>query len=269
MEKNIDDVFTKASKQGFHERVSVLSVRPNPCNFYRDADDDEFQEEILNTAEDQKHTPQMQDLIGYYDEGDDGKSVTLLSGEKRWRAALINYENGDGGEYLDFLLIPKPQSQEEEYVKIIQFNNHSDFSKDIRAKSAKILWDIIEKTEPELSFTQKTKKIAVKLNKTDRTVRNYLASYHITSQGDASLLEQNVDAQEEQNMEEDLLKKQEVEERLQMVSKEIAEQLATNTKLKQTKKKGYVLSFNLENSDDLLSLLSILGCENVNLNGLD
>lgn len=268
---NIDDVFTMNAKQGFHERVSVLDVRPNPNNFYRNIEDEEYLEEIKNTAEDQKHTPQMQDLIGYYDELDDGKKVTLLSGEKRWRAALINFQNGEGNEYLDFLLLPKPQSKEEEFIKIIQFNNHTDFSKDIRAKSAKILWDILNKTESGLSFTQLTKIIATKLNKSDRTVRNYLASYNITStsQGEDSHLKKSVDSEEENKINQDMIKKQELDEKLCSISKNLEAKLATNTKLKQTKKKGYILTFNLENLDDLSCFLSILNCEDVNLNGLE
>ena len=268
---NIDDYFINNSDTGYHDRISLFDIRPNPMNFFRKHDEAE-EERIQNMAEQNVGKWQKMDLIVYEDEKDDGCHYTLLSGEKRWRMAKYNCERDKVSEMVEVTVLPKPKSLDDEQFSIMQFNNHTQFNKATKLEIVKRMWNWFEENQPEANVTQRSKYIARFLDEEsdsyDRTIRNYFVELGLTK-GQKSAIEESVDAMEDEEMQEDILRQEELKERLNMVSKEIEDLSTFKSKLKQTKKKGYTLTFSLENIDDLISLLSMMSCEDVNLNGLD
>ena len=94
------------------ETVLVTNIRINEMNDYNMEDVDALAENILDRG-------QMNAGLGYYEDKGDGCSITLLGGERRWRAVSQNYEKGlgDGIYIIDVCEKPKDKWEEEELIR--------------------------------------------------------------------------------------------------------------------------------------------------------
>jgi len=81
--------------------------------------------------------------VVYEQSGEDGKHYTLLSGERRLKAITKNYEEGKGDGLMDVKVVPKPQDDADEYLRLIRNNAQRNKSKQIREK------DIMQVMDPD------------------------------------------------------------------------------------------------------------------------
>lgn len=112
-------------------KIKVTDIRENPLNFYEKEDiykktiDKETGQdiELVSLAEGIKENGQMHNVVVYEDTTiNDGKKYTLISGARRYKATLLNYEQGDSSGELDALIIAKPSNPFEEQLLIIEGN---------------------------------------------------------------------------------------------------------------------------------------------------
>lgn len=112
-------------------KIKVTDVRENPLNFYEKEDiykktiDKETGQdiELVSLAEGIKENGQMHNVVVYEDTTiNDGKKYTLISGARRYKATLMNYEKGDCNGEIDALIIAKPNNPYEEQMLIIEGN---------------------------------------------------------------------------------------------------------------------------------------------------
>ena len=258
---DINSLFMNGVPEGTTQIVSVMDIRRNPKNFFRTHSEEE---ELLiqQEAEKQLHEPQIIALVGYEDYQEDGKRLTLLSGEKRWRAALFNYENGRGKELIRLQVVPKPKNDDEELKLIIGFNNQTNFSKDIISEAIRKMYNIISKEHPEYSPTKLSEYIAPFVGVSDRQVRNYFRELKLGNfANERSVIEQSADeafAEEQQRMEDEKRRT----EWCERVGNEIKERIDTDTKVKANKKD--VITITMTSSiDDMYYLLEVLHLDDV------
>lgn len=259
---DINSLFMNGVPEGTTQIVSVMDVRRNPQNFFRTHSEEE-ELIIQQEADKQLHEPQIIALVGYEDHQDDGKRYTLLSGEKRWRAALFNYENGRGKELIRLQVVPKPKSVDEEVKLIIGFNNQTNFSKEIISEAVKKMYNILSKEHPEYSPTKLSESIAPFVGVSDRQVRNYFRELKLGNfANERSVIEESADeafAEEEQQKVEDEKRRNEWCER---VANEIKERIDTDTKVK-TNKKDVITITMTSSIDDMYYLLEVLHLDDV------
>lgn len=112
-------------------KINVVDVRENPLNFYekdgiyKKTIDKETGQDIalVSLAEGIKERGQMHNLVVYEDTSiNDGKKYTLISGARRYKAVLMNYNNGESDGNMDALIITKPNNPYEEQMLIIEAN---------------------------------------------------------------------------------------------------------------------------------------------------
>lgn len=113
-------------------KIKVTDIRENPLNFYEKEDiykktiDKETGQdiELVSLAEGIKENGQMHNVVVYEDTTiNDGKKYTLISGARRYKATLWNYEKDNtASDVLDALIIPKPSNPYEEQMLIIEGN---------------------------------------------------------------------------------------------------------------------------------------------------
>ena len=168
--------------------MNIYAIRFNPLNFYRkeihqDEDSEENQEFIQLAAENFRERAQTQPLEVYYDDSiEDGKSFTLISGEKRLRAALYNHKHGLGPDTVLVLIHPKPKDKTEELEWIMEANDQTVFSKETRKQAVENWYNILREKNPTWSYTKLSRAIKGKVGYTsDRQVRNVLAELGILS----------------------------------------------------------------------------------------
>lgn len=170
------------------QMMNIYAIRYNPLNFYRkelhqNEDSEECQEFIEMAAENYRSKAQTQPLEVYYDDslGDD-KCFTLISGEKRLRAAIYNHQHGYGSDKILVLIRPKPKDKEEELLWIMEANDQTIFSKDVQLQVIENFYNILSQQHPDWSYTKLSNVIAPKAGYTSgRQVRNKLKDLGILS----------------------------------------------------------------------------------------
>lgn len=118
------------------EKVSVTDIRPNPRNFYGESEEEEAYVEAM--AQLIQENGQESNGVVYEQSGEDGKHYTLLSGERRLKAITKNYEEGKGDGLMDVKVVPQPQDDADEYLRLIRNNAQRNKSKQIREKEVEI-----------------------------------------------------------------------------------------------------------------------------------
>lgn len=112
-------------------KINVSQIRENPLNFYekedvykRTIDKETGQDiELVSLAEGIKEKGQMHNIVVYADNTiNDGKEYTLISGARRYKAILLNYQNGESDGSVDALVIDKPANAYEESMLIMEGN---------------------------------------------------------------------------------------------------------------------------------------------------
>ena len=112
-------------------KINVSQIRENPLNFYekedvykRTIDKETGQDiELVSLAEGIKEKGQMHNIVVYADNTlNDGKEYTLISGARRYKAILFNFQNGESDGSVDALIIDKPQNAYEESMLIMEGN---------------------------------------------------------------------------------------------------------------------------------------------------
>lgn len=118
------------------EKISVTDIRPNPRNFYRESEDeDEYVEAMAQLIQE---NGQESNGVVFEQSGEDGKHYTLLSGERRLKAITKNFEEGKGDGLMDVKVVPRPQDDMDEYLRLIRNNAQRNKSKQIREKEVEI-----------------------------------------------------------------------------------------------------------------------------------
>lgn len=124
------DVMSEGSS---FQKIHVQDIRPNVNNFYAHIDDIDEEQYVSDMAEQLKEYGQDSNAVVYKDlSPNDGKSYTLLAGERRWKAVVKNYENGIGDGMLQVKIINKPEDETQELLRIISNNSQRDKSKEVR-----------------------------------------------------------------------------------------------------------------------------------------
>ena len=78
-----------------YRKIHVDEIRVNKNNFYHEEDDEDYY--VDSMAELLKNDGMDANGVLYEDDSiNDGKTYTLLSGERRFKATKKNYENGIG-----------------------------------------------------------------------------------------------------------------------------------------------------------------------------
>ena len=169
---SVQDVMTRGYKD-----ISVSKIRVNPVNFYAENDDEEI------------YVDQMADLIEEWgqdvnavvyldDSQDDGKTYTLLSGERRFKAISKLFDQNQGDGMIHVKIVDKPESMDSEMLQIITKNANRNKSKEVREHEVQILSEIWqhmvdENRAPKGRFVEWA---ATQIGVSPRTVTNYLKS---------------------------------------------------------------------------------------------
>lgn len=258
-----------------HKDVLLSDIRPNPLNFRRRLlKDSEFEKQVLEEAHSQLLSPLTspievyEDPIGY-DENEnplnDGKRYTIISGEKRWRGALHNYEQAisrddeDANPYIYVSIQPKPKEYFDEVHEICKYNNQDQVPKKILAKIINKLAIEILKEEPTIKHRELQARLGYLVGRTDKTARNYIANivYDVTKGRDIS------DEELDQAIEDVLQKNNHRDAWCNRISEHIKEELGggIGAKISVSKKNTFSLKLSVKNLEDLQSLLSICNLE--------
>lgn len=235
---SVQDAMTRGYKD-----VSVSKIRVNPINFYAENSDEEL------------YVDQMADLIEEWgqdvnavvyvdDSQDDGKTYTLLSGERRFKAISKLFDQNQGDGMIHVKIVDKPESVDAEMIQIISNNAIRNKSKEVREHEVQILSEIWqhmvdEKRAPEGRFVEWA---ATQIGVSPRSVTNYLKSSQ-TKQSSTSGNSLSSEEQEEEIPAEDL---KEYEELLQ-------ERFQHSVKIS-TKKKMIQIKF--KTVDELLEFIN-------------
>lgn len=238
-----------------YKQIHVDEIRVNPVNFYREEEDEHFY--VNSMAELIQKDGMDANGIVYLDQSiDDGKSYTLLSGERRFKAVQKNYENDlcDGLFYAK--VVTKPQNETEEMLRIISANNHRNKSPELRRKEVKALemcWNEL-KARGEKIQGKKREWIAEKIGLSPRMVQNYLKD---EPKEEPSNTEQE---DSEASQEEDDVKtaKEELKEKYKAISKRAKEIYDMDIKITE---KSVALKF--DGQEELREVLSKLGLEDL------
>ncbi|WP_217948558.1 MULTISPECIES: ParB N-terminal domain-containing protein [Erysipelotrichaceae] len=156
------------------EKVSVTDIRPNPRNFYGESEEEEAYVEAM--AQLIQENGQESNGVVYEQSGEDGKHYTLLSGERRLKAITKNYEEGKGDGLMDVKVVPQPQDDADEYLRLIRNNAQRNKSKQIREKEVEIALGIYNQLaeQGQRPAGKKREWIGAQVGLSPRQVQSYL-----------------------------------------------------------------------------------------------
>lgn len=158
-----------------YRKIHVDEIRVNKNNFYHEEDDEDYY--VDSMAELLKNDGMDANGVLYEDDSiNDGKTYTLLSGERRFKATKKNYENGIGDGLFFAKVVKKPENETEEMLRIISANNQRNKSKELRKKEVNALqmcWDELV-ARGEKPKGRKREWMAEKIGVSPRMIQNYL-----------------------------------------------------------------------------------------------
>ncbi len=157
-----------------YRKIHVDEIRVNRFNFYHDEEDEDYYVESM--AKILKKDGMDANGVVYAEKLDDGKSYTLLAGERRFKATKKNFDDGTGDGLFYAKVIKKPENETDEILRIISANNQRNKSKELRKKEVAALqrcWDtlVAEGKKPE---GRKRDWMAEKIGLSPRMIQNYL-----------------------------------------------------------------------------------------------
>lgn len=146
--------------------VHVDEIRANPNNIYPMSDVEELAEQILQIGE------QITPGEAYLDDKGDDKRFTLTSGERRYRAISLLYQQKRHDGMMDLIIVEKPKDRWSEYRRIRAANIHRSDNPDVQEMEIK---QLLEEYDYLASVNQKPKGlkrdwIAKELGVSGRTV---------------------------------------------------------------------------------------------------
>ncbi len=169
---SVQDVMTRGYKD-----ISVSKIRVNPVNFYAEnADEEIYVDQMADLIEE---WGQDVNAVVYLDDSqDDGKTYTLLSGERRFKAISKLFDQNQGDGMIHVKIVDKPESMDSEMLQIITKNANRNKSKEVREHEVQILSEIWqhmvdENRAPKGRFVEWA---ATQIGVSPRTVTNYLKS---------------------------------------------------------------------------------------------
>lgn len=277
--KEFDQELKKVKSKSEVDCVHWSEVRYNPQNIGRNGPDEENLVEQM--AECLRNEGQLHTIVVYRDETlGDGKKYTLLSGERRTKAAEYNEENfGIESENYDVqnkscdgmlmaTIIPKPETSNMESLLLIEANNQTSaesLTEDNKREIVKKLAQYFEEEKSAGRLKYKGLKrdwIAGHCCLAPRTVQNYLTG----KKSDSTAMQKNLTQAEEEEMKQEL-------EAQKMKEKEIKEYCDTfarnasnyfDCKVKMNKK--YAITIEPSGKEDLEAILMLL---NLNEDGTE
>ena len=215
--KEFDQELKKVKSKSEVDCVHWSEVRYNPQNIGRNGPDEENLVEQM--AECLRNEGQLHTIVVYRDETlGDGKKYTLLSGERRTKAAEYNEENfGIESENYDVqnkscdgmlmaTIIPKPETSNMESLLLIEANNQTSaesLTEDNKREIVKKLAQYFEEEKSAGRLKYKGLKrdwIAGHCCLAPRTVQNYLTG----KKSDPTAMQKNLTQAEEEEMKQEL-----------------------------------------------------------------
>lgn len=251
--------------------IFYQDIRFSKMNVGRDGEGEEELVEnmadMLATDPENKNRIQQESLAVVYEDTtpNDGKRYTLLSGHLRCKAVQKAYEEGKGDGLLYCRIDEKPKNDFDEFKTILRHNFQTERDADYKQKVVERFSEFYEKLmqDPNAEkpgqrkrawIAEQCKKSGV-LNLGERTIQKFLTGDYPLP--DRSKLEQAVDLETE----EEIRQKMEMER----IDKEQREKLASRVvnacgiKNARINKKYNSITINVENKEDLMSFLALLG----------
>lgn len=185
------------------QKIHIRDIRPNIKNFYAHINDEDEIQYVNDMASQLEEYGQDSNAVVYYDvEPNDGKKYTLLAGERRWKAACLNYENGIGDGMLQVKIIDKPNDETQELLRIISNNSQRDKSKEVRKAeidALELCWQDLE-NRGQRPQGKKRDWIAQYIGLSPRQVQEYLTGNLATTSETTEV----VDVQNEEEIQQGL-----------------------------------------------------------------
>ena len=234
------------------QKVHVKDIRPNVNNFYAHIDDNDEEQYVSDMAKQLKEYGQDSNAVVYYDiSPNDGKKYTLLAGERRWKAASLNWESGIGDGMVQVKIIEKPEDETQELLRIISNNSQRDKSKDVRKAEIDALefcWQDLK----ERGLQPPGKKrdwIAQFIGLSPRRVQDYLST---PSSESLSVQEDAVDFEVPEDTQEELTSAE--LDTLKTIQNNLKESIGRKVKIS----KKCAITFYPQNNHDMEDLFTIL-----------
>lgn len=238
-------------------KIHVDEIRVNKNNFYAHTELEEYY--IVTMMEMIQKDGQDENGIVYFDDTpNDGKSYTLLSGERKYWANKrlydlnAKYQNGDPVDGMfSCRIVDKPKTEEEELLRIIQGNSGRNKDLEIRLeeiKALRVVYNEKKEASPEKTMGRFCEFAATYMGVSPRTVENYEKKIKLANNEDGS----NVATKEK----EDVIPSA-VKEDLKTISANMGYSIGRSVKVNDK----FVISIKCENLDGLLSVMNTLGLD--------